>query len=457
MRKTKVELTLLVSFLLVVMLAACDQQKDSEPSAPTPHISGVNEYWVAAVGDDFNSEDTPGRPGKMPACTGPFSIANQEPITCVPGPNSLFAKRLPSDVMNHRMADDVDVAVHALSANAGSSTNVMIWAHSGSANDINGIPSYYGQASDPAYVITGGGSSAGEYNAINKPFHAPNQAFTNGASSESFLSVWDQVQNKYVYLYYGGGRHTELPKCTSTDLRHPCPLSSDPSASVFNDRNERKGWGTGGGPDSMNIVAPVGRIRVNEMIQGHIYHPIYMNVLCEQNNGTRRMASFVFPATAAAGSCQFICTELRNPCTNTDKAPPAGALFFLDYTDAQLALLKNYMPLWQYPMVEALTHYGGYAGDTGNPLHPSRMESEDAYKLAGIEDPIFRWLQGQDGISPACGVTSGQCNLPWSNFAVAGRACPADGLCDITRHIHIADSCVAKGLAGMKASEGACF
>ncbi len=306
MRKSKVELTLLVSFLAAVALATCERQKITKPSAPTP----------PATKDTLS-------------CAGPFSIANQEPITCVPSPNSLFAQRLPSDVMRHRMADDVDIAVQALNANAGGSTNVMIWAHSGSANDINGVPSYYGQATDPAYVITGGGSSAGQYNAINKPFHAPNQAFTNGASSESFLSVWDQVQNKYVDLYYGGGRHTALPDCKSTDLKKPCPLNSDPSASVFNDRDEPKGWGTGGGPDSMNIVAPVGRIRVNEMIQGHIYHPIYMNVLCEQNNGTRRMASFVFPATAGAGSCQYICVDLRNPCTNTDKAPPAGALFFL--------------------------------------------------------------------------------------------------------------------------------
>ena len=436
MRKPKVELTLLVSFLLVVALATCERQKDAKPSLPSAPFPPPT------------TRDTL-------SCTGPFSIANQEPITCVPSPNSLFAKRLPSDVMSHRMADDVDVAVHALNANAGSSTSVMIWAHSGSANDINGIPSYYGQATDPAYVITGGGSSTGQYDATNKPFHAPNQAFTNGASSESFFSVWDQVQNKYVYLYYGGGRHTVLPACNSTDLNKPCPLSSNPSASVFNDRNEPNGWGTGGGPDSMNIVAPVGRIRVNEMIQGHIYHPIYMNVLCEQNNGTRKMASFVFPATAGAGSCQYICTDLKNPCTNTDKAPPA--LSFLDYTDAQLALLKNYMPPWQYPLVEALTHYGGYAGDTGNPLHPSRMESEDAYKLAGIEDPIFRWLQGQDGVNPGCGRTTDQCNLPWSNFAVTGRSCPGDGLCDITKHIHIADACIAKGLAGMKAAEGACF
>lgn len=85
------------------------------------------------------------------------------------------------------------------------------------------------------------------------------------------------------------------------------------------------------------------------------------------------------------------------------------------------------------------------------------MESEDAYKLAGIEDPIFRWLQDQDGVNAGCGITSGQCNLPWSNFAVARRVCPVDGLCDITKHIHIADPCVAKGLAGMKAAQGACF
>src|SRR5271166_522007 len=99
MRRSKVALTLLVSFLVVVALATCERQKVTKPSAP--------------------SAATPPTTRDTLSCEGPFSIANQEPITCVPSPNSLFAKRLPSDVMSHRMADDVDVAVHALNANAG--------------------------------------------------------------------------------------------------------------------------------------------------------------------------------------------------------------------------------------------------------------------------------------------------------------------------------------------------
>ena len=48
--------------------------------------------------------------------TRPHSVTNQEPITDVPSPNSLFSKRLPPDVMQHRMPDDVDIAVKALRA-----------------------------------------------------------------------------------------------------------------------------------------------------------------------------------------------------------------------------------------------------------------------------------------------------------------------------------------------------
>ena len=429
-------IVLSISLVAIVLVAmACEHHDKSSPK-PVTAMSPANS--------------------QAPTGTRPFSVANQEAIADVASPNSLFAKRLPADVMNHRMADDAAIAVSALNADAGGSTNVMIWAHSGSRNDINGIPTYYGQATDPAYVITGGPSANGQYSAINKPFHAPNQAFTNGAESESFLMVWDQVQDKYIYLYRFGAGHQSFARCTSTDLNNPCPIGFDPSTSIMNDRNEPDGYGVSNSPESTGFVAPVTHIRVNEMMQGHINHAIYMNVLCEQNqpnNLTGQAGNYVFPATASAASCHYICSLPNSSCTNTDKAPAAGALFFLDYTDAQLGLLKSYLPAWQYPIVEALTHYGGYAGDTGNPLHPSRMESGDAYALAGLDYPILSWLQGQPGVPKGCSPT-GQCNLPWSNLGVAGNSCPAAGLCDITQHIHIADPCVLAGMAGVTAGAG---
>ena len=49
-----------------------------------------------------------------------------------------------------------------------------------------------------------------------------------------------------------------------------------------------------------------------------------------------------------------------------------------------------------------------------------------------------------------------QCNLDWSNFSIAGGQCPAAGLCDITKHIHIADPCIPAGMAGVTSNPTPC-
>ena len=396
----------------------------------------------------------------------PHSVINQEPISDVPSPNTLFAKRLPADVMRHRMSDDVEIARQTLTASnchAGGCTQgpIMILTHAGSRNSITDIPTYYGQASDPVYMITGGSAPTNPaYNPLYKGFHAPNMAVTNGADSEDYFMVWDQTQDKYFTFYRFGGQGVyRFPQCPGTingqhhagTMADPCPIGIDPSDSMVNPRNDPKGYGVNSGNPwaSNDMVAPLGQIRFQELIQGHIYHAIYLNVLCEQNGWLKPDHSWgaarVFPSTIGAARA---CGNLSGTWTNVDKAPPGGALFFLAYTDDELGLLKRYMPAWQYPIVEALAHYGGYVGDTGSPLHPSRLESDDAYALAGVANPFWNWIQGQAGINPGCGPY--QCNLDWSDFSIAGGQCPATGLCDILKHIHIADPCVAAQMAGEK-------
>ena len=113
-----------------------------------------------------------------------------------------------------------------------------------------------------------------------------------------------------------------------------------------------------------------------------------------------------------------------------------------------------------YVLLQGMSHFGGYVGDTGTPLHPSRIEDATAYEAAGIPDPLLSWLKGQpNNVGTTCG--SQGCNLNWQNMKWRG-SCPTanggvDNLCSLSSHIHIADQCVAKGLAGMTAAEGACF
>jgi hypothetical protein len=402
----------------------------------------------------------------------PHSVISQEPITDVPSPDTLFSKRLPPDVMQHRMTDDVAIAwqtLTALNCSGGDCTGgpLMVFTHAGSRNSTTDIPNYYGQASDPVYVITGGAvPSDPAYNPLNKGFHAPNRARTNGADGEDFFMVWDQVRDEYFTFYrFGGGGAYIFPQCPGAisgqyhagTMSDPCPIGINPSDSMVNPRNDPKGYGVNwGNPWASNdMVAPLGEIRFQELMQGHIPHAIYLNVLCEQNGRIKPdgtwAAARVFPSSIGAARP---CGNLTGASTNVEKAPPSGALFFLDYSDAQLEQLKSYMPAWQYPIVEALTHYGGYVGDTGTPLHPSRLESDDAYALAGVTNPFWAWIHGQPGLNSVCGP--GQCNLDWSNFSLAGGHCPSDGLCDIRKHIHIADPCIPAGMAGLTSDPRPC-
>ena len=410
-------------------------------------LSGGACQQTNSPGTRTTARDIQSKPGR------PYTVANQPPITEVPSPASLFAKRLPGDIMSHLMANDVALAVHALDACSSSgicSTNISF--HHVNSNEVTEVPTYYGTASDPVYVLRSAGHAmTGAYNPIGVPFHCRQHAQFSSGSSDQYFLCWDQTTNKVISMFCYGSRGCQarqFPSCSSTDPARPCDIGFSVGYAMINNFDDPRGYGIGPWNPyaSIFLAAPVGQIRVQELMQGHIYHALYLNTLCQRG-------APVFPdifnwATA------YQCNSNSGP--NTDIAPPAGALVFLDYSDAQLALLKNYMPAWQYPIVEALTHYGGYVGDTGNPLHPSRLEGEEAYLTDGMADPIFSWLHGQAGINSGCGP-SGTCNLPWANFAVAGQACPAAGLCDITQHIHIADPCVAEAMAGLSASQGACF
>ena len=407
--------------------------------------------------------------------SGPYSILNQEDITNVPSPNSLFGKRLPVDVMSHLAVNSEIEAQESMLACIGSGCSPfsqIVIAAPNSTQDNNGVPFYYGQASDPFYMCgnQSGYNSCGNtptvsgYSPTNVPFHAPSGAQPSSGDSDQFTQIWDQESNNMIYLYWGtsGNRpaHT-FPACPNSShtgtLGDPC---SFPAADygTMNDRDETRAYGIISG-DSLNVAAGLGHVRVQEFIQGQINHPIYLNTACQQpsdgDGGSSTVPAIVFPNTIyGAQSCG------GQTGANLDHAPPGGALIFLDYTDAQLALLQPYVPAWQYVLLQGMSHFGGYVGDTGTPLHPSRIEDATAYNAAGISDPLPSWLNGQpNDVGTTCG--SQGCNLNWQNMKWRG-SCPTanggvDNLCSLSSHIHIADQCVAKGLAGMTAAEGACF
>ena len=179
-----------------------------------------------------------------------------------------------------------------------------------------------------------------------------------------------------------------------------------------------------------------------ELAAGAIHHAVYLETDCTTGH--------VFPASSGTYAC---------PTGTTNKAPE-GALFFLDYTPAQLADIQARVPLWQYELLEALTVYGGYVGDThggaeGLPI--TRFEGPAAYNLAGVPYPLGQWLlsfphddAGVDEPLLCFMRTTGQeCEMGiYVNVPLeTGPACPSTP-CDVSAHMHMADPCVAEGLAG---------
>jgi uncharacterized repeat protein (TIGR02543 family) len=194
---------------------------------------------------------------------------------------------------------------------------------------------------------------------------------------------------------------------------------------------------------SSGFLPNIGEIRVKELMSGHINHAVYLNLNCTEGYP-------VFPNIFYWGTAS-LCGSIGLSRTNR---PPNGSLFFFDYTDSQLAQVKQYLPAWQYPYVEAMTHYGGYIGDTGSSsygLVPSRIEDSNAYVTAGLKNPVFGWLSQFP--TARCGTY--QCNTAWNALMANAPSCPAS-LCDITKHIHVASPCVAAGLAGVTSNPSPC-
>jgi hypothetical protein len=117
------------------------------------------------------------------------------------------------------------------------------------------------------------------------------------------------------------------------------------------------------------------------------------------------------------------------------------------------------LPVWQTPLLRAFSHYGGYIGDTngkGNPpqtVNISRFESGEGYRLAGLSNPLYAWLENQ-GVKCTAGSSSGgsKCRYFLNVFAgipsVSGPNC-SNSTCGLIDHVHVADPCVARGLAGL--------
>ena len=236
-------------------------------------------------------------------------------------------------------------------------------------------PLYYGQSTDlytKLYKITScPRPGIASHNPVGLTFHAPSAApWSNEGASDAFLAIWDQTDNK-VFTFYTYAAGVTLPACTGT-ASSPCSYSAPEYCGVSDWSTEAQGYNIDGSGDSLGNGGWATHNRGTEMINNGINHAQYLETDCTVEN--------VFPATGKTFQC-----------ASTTNKPPEGALFFYDYTPTQLADIKSKVPLWQFELIQAMTVYGGYMGDThGGPegLPITRFEGPAAYNKAGIAYPV---------------------------------------------------------------------
>lgn len=394
-------------------------------------------------------------------CTpGTWTVANQPPVGCIPyAQNGIFTKLLPNagagGPLTHLVPNSASI-INNIYTDTDLPAGYSVVAGPGDlVGDGTGSPIWYGKQGDCVYImpLNMPRSVVGDVNnPSGKIFHVPcgaSYANING-SGDQFITVWDQVSNIVLSGYHccSSGGINFSSTCTSTSTANPCPgptgWSSGNQANWSNDLGYHLPFCSqctiqSGGTGALNVPGLEGLITNKEWMdpsgQG-IHHALYLNTSCEGG------PNVVFPDSGfSAGTCDT--TATKHALANR---PFNGNMMFLDYTDAQINAMN--LPAWQKPVIYALSHYGGYIGDTNNGsgnLSPSRFESPVPYVATGVTDPIPAWLC-PSSCQPGVGknqVPSGafQYSLPFfTNIPLVGGT-------SFTAHMHIADSCVALGLA----------
>ena len=134
------------------------------------------------------------------------------------------------------------------------------------------------------------------------------------------------------------------------------------------------GPGNGSGATVSGFGNLAGIIRAQELAAGEINHALFMVIQCSSGKT-------VYPATGGAGS----------RCTNPAGAPPMGARFQLDMSDAEIGSLR--VPAWKKTILRAMARYGMYFGDTGSGGWGLQMESGASYTSFGFEDALVTFAR----------------------------------------------------------------
>ena len=419
-----------------------------------------------------------------------WSVKNQQPVTHVFYPGTVWTTPLPADVGSHCLTN-----VACTSSDPGTAIANHIFDNSDSlytnsitiqclnASDCpssNGNAFYYTSQADPVFQVTSNVSQCpGGVAGINCPngkyFHLPSGACWDAAPSsggDMGMNVWDQSSDIDATVggrIFSAYKWTKGLSCLPTTCTATTPAQAAASsqcqvsfgyAAVNFPFNDTTAIGDGLSSDG----SPAGNyfVREQEMMQGAINHAIGLDTACLRSDHGNTVADApVFPATGSAAGCAFI-DSLR---------PVNGNLFWIDS-----GFNCSTVPVFQQAVCKAMQTYGGYVhattgggnaqGTNGVSLLVEPIEGGMAHQLAGVTDPFFGWiidnstfscpggypqtctgysLGGQDALFVLEDSTSTSEKIVEMFFQMPGL---------ITgHHLHVIDPCIPKRMTGQP---GAC-
>lgn len=272
-----------------------------------------------------------------------------------------------------------------------------------------GHPVYYARQSDPVYTIRCARWSAScEVDGIRVKI--PEQA-RPASGGDAHMAVID-ARGHWEYDFWKV-QNTRMPRGGGT---------------ITVAHGGRTRWGTADS-DGLRTNATAahfglsaGVIRAEEWDEavkrgGAINHALFIAVRCT--------ADAVYPA--APGSAGSTCRDERARAN----APPLGARFFLDMTNAQIDTLS--VPAWKKPILKAMARYGMIVGDTfGGDSHSFGLwaESDAQYRAFGapgrFADLGEKWNTGTYNGAYLFDIDSG---VDWSGKLRVAEPCASRGSC----------------------------
>ena len=385
----------------------------------------------------------------------PWTATHQQPVTMEFYPGSIWTTPLPANPALLTNSDAIVQNVYQSSDFPGGPVSCLSTTPGATTCDEQKV-FYYSSETDPIYLVTSCSNvpRQGANNPAGKYFHLTNRAPFSSYNNDQMFTDWDQsldidstpggrILSFYTFCASGKCPLT-LPSCTCTttscaNVTASCQIQQNWCDMGYpqNDAQTPRAVGNGVAWINVGAASGAGFLRDSELEEGTINHAIFVTTACVGGSS--------FPSNTGA----MLCADSTNAINN-------GALVYVDSSYNCSSL-----PGWQKPVCVALQTYGGYVAATtgGNysGLGMNAIEGQIAQHLAGASDPtpFFSYLSGFSSSDYAQGVyCTGspvtRCNVyPVQNMPGLITGDSANGY---KPHLHVADPCVPKTMAGIKAA-----